>query len=121
MPAKVKLEVLNGTWRGTAFVFRNPDECTVGRAPDCKIRFSLEREYIGVARHHCIFDINPPDIYLRDLDSTTGTFINERPVGSAKDVLNVVRNGDLVRAGPLLLAVEVNDDSTESEQTSLFE
>jgi serine/threonine-protein kinase len=48
---------------------------TVGRASDCLIRLPSDLEYCIVSRHHCLLDIAPPEVRVRDLGSLNGTFV----------------------------------------------
>jgi CBS-domain-containing membrane protein len=36
---------------------------------------------MDISRHHCLLDIDPPHVTVRDLGSLNGTWINELPVG----------------------------------------
>jgi pSer/pThr/pTyr-binding forkhead associated (FHA) protein len=34
-----------------------------------------------ISRYHCLLDINPPDIRIRDFDSLNGTYVNGECIG----------------------------------------
>src|SRR5262245_64113970 len=58
------------------FTFEEPARCVVGRAEDCDIQFLPQPEHANVSRHHCVLDINPPMVTIRDLGSRNGTYVN---------------------------------------------
>ena len=74
-------------------------------------RFSQESVLVGrlntdlvvrdsdVSRRHCIIEVfDASQVYLRDLNSTNGTFVNGRRVSSVR-----LRNGDQIRLGRCLV------------------
>jgi len=78
--ATITLIVTRGPLAGQHYAFDKPTTCTIGRARDCTI--SLPREgHEDVSRHHCLLDISPPAVCIRDLGSTNGTFVNGRKIG----------------------------------------
>ncbi len=80
MGAEVTLQVIEGPLKGQQFLFGERMTCIVGRGPDCyKIRIPESEE--GVSRHHCLLDINPPDIRIRDFGSLNGTYVNDQKIG----------------------------------------
>lgn len=50
--------------------------CTIGRSPRCDVQLIDAR----VSRRHCQLRIDGHSIWLNDLDSTNGTFVNRRRV-----------------------------------------
>lgn len=79
MPARVTLTVTKGKLLGKAFVFDERTTCLIGRATDCQLRLPAEHKIIS--RHHCLLDINPPDVRVRDFGSLNGTYVNGRKIG----------------------------------------
>jgi len=79
MPATVKLTVTEGENAGEEFVFDDRTTCIVGRATDCRPRLVSSKKRIS--RHHCLLDINPPDIRIRDFGSRNGTYVNGELIG----------------------------------------
>lgn len=65
---------------------------TLGRAPDCEMRFADER----VSSRHCRFEAMEGEWVLRDLRSTNRTFVNEEYVG---EVPRRLRHGDYIQLG----------------------
>ncbi len=80
MPAHVKLTAIAGPLSGCEFVFGERTTSIVGRAADCEPQI-VEAGSQLTSRHHCLFDINPPDMRVRDLGSLNGTFVNGIEIG----------------------------------------
>jgi eukaryotic-like serine/threonine-protein kinase len=76
--AKVTITVIDPTVPEKQFVFDGPKTCVVGRETDCDITLPADLAHREVSRHHCLLDIKPPYIRVRDLNSTNGTFVNDK-------------------------------------------
>ncbi|WUH99953.1 protein kinase [Spirillospora sp. NBC_00431] len=74
--SQVTLTVLHGPLKELEFPFAERTTCVIGRADDCTVRLPGAKEYSGVSRHHCLLDINPPHVRVRDLGSSNGTYVN---------------------------------------------
>jgi pSer/pThr/pTyr-binding forkhead associated (FHA) protein len=60
-----------------------------------------------VSKLHCAILHKKDGVFVRDLKSTNGTFINnDRIFGEIK-----VKDGDLLRIGPLVLALKIQEDA----------
>jgi pSer/pThr/pTyr-binding forkhead associated (FHA) protein len=70
-----------GPLAGKKFVFREATRCVIGRSRDCTIALPLEAEHLDVSRRHCVLDIAPPELRVRDLGSLNGTYVNGRKIG----------------------------------------
>jgi hypothetical protein len=81
MPSTVTLCVVHGPLRGAEFVFTERTTTIVGRAADCTPRLPGDAGHRTVSRHHCLIDINPPAVRIRDFGSLNGTYINGVPIG----------------------------------------
>jgi pSer/pThr/pTyr-binding forkhead associated (FHA) protein len=81
MEPTIILIVTRGPLAGQHYAFDKPTTCVVGRARDCTISLPLETEYADVSRHHCLLDISPPTVRVRDLGSLNGTYVNGRKIG----------------------------------------
>src|SRR4051812_27716724 len=81
MPAKVSLRVTKGKLLDQEFGFDERNTCIVGRADDCQPRLPSDEHHKTISRHHCLLDINPPDIRIRDFGSLNGTFVNGTKIG----------------------------------------
>jgi len=80
MPAKVILRIVSGVMAGQEFVFDQRDCCFAGRGTDCIVRIPGTVDRL-ISRRHCMLDINPPDIRIRDYGSLNGTWINDSLIG----------------------------------------
>jgi len=75
----------------------------VGRGPQCHVRPTSPQ----VSERHCSLLQREDGFYLRDLDSKAGTFLNDRRLRGGEIE---VRDGDLVRVGPLTFIVQIGAD-----------
>lgn len=121
--SKVVITVFDEQLGQRQYVYKEPWICLVGRAEDCDIQIPSDLNHLQVSRHHCLLEIHPPLVRLRDLGSTNGTFVNGAKIGprestdrSTTDYLHSIatelRQGDDVCLGrsPLHLQVEVHAD-----------
>ena len=81
MSGKVIIHVTNGVGPAKDIVIEDRTMCTVGRSKDCFLRIPQ----VEVSRHHCVLDIDPPYIRIRDLGSQNGTFLNGDLIGQRQD------------------------------------
>lgn len=72
-------------------VYLQKDRTSLGRAPDNDIVL----ENMVVSGHHCVFDLKGlADVYIEDLRSTNGTYINGKMVRRQR-----LRDGDVIAIG----------------------
>jgi pSer/pThr/pTyr-binding forkhead associated (FHA) protein len=121
MTAKIKLTISEGSDQKKELVFQDPTRSVVGRADDCEIRFPMDPLHMDVSRHHCMFEIDPPTVKVRDLGSRNGTFVNgekigERPreqlppdAGMDGFPAHELHEGDEVKVGHTLIRVDKVD------------
>jgi|SRR5579875_620736 pSer/pThr/pTyr-binding forkhead associated (FHA) protein len=81
MDSTVTLLVTRGPLAGQKFVFTEETSCIIGRSRDCTIPLPQEVEHLDVSRHHCLLEIEPPSLRIRDLGSLNGTYVNGRKIG----------------------------------------
>ncbi|MGO9510633.1 MAG: protein kinase domain-containing protein, partial [Mycobacterium sp.] len=74
------LSVVEGPGTGAQYRYAERATAIVGRADDCDPRIDDAGQML-VSRHHCLFDINPPDIRVRDFGSLNGTHVNGEEIG----------------------------------------
>ena len=79
--SKNHLESQRGQTAGQEFIFDEPTTCIVGRSEDCQPQIPDDEEHRQISRHHCLLDINPPDIRIRDFGSLNGTYVNGQLIG----------------------------------------
>ncbi|MEU2561904.1 protein kinase [Streptomyces longispororuber] len=128
--AAVILSVREGPSVGRTFSFTERTTCVLGRASDCWPR--LPDDDRRVSRHHCLFDINPPDVRVRDFGSLNGTFVNgeeigrRRPDQTPKQAVRTafperdLAHGDEVRIGRTLLRVQTVTGATTLKRTRVY-
>ena len=120
MSATVKLNITSGPLNGKEYAFTARNTCLIGRDVDCGVRLPDDEAHRTISRHHCLLDINPPDIRIRDFGSMNGTFVNgekigQRPVGAAAKqgaALSFperdLEGGDIVALGGTLFRVGIS-------------
>lgn len=85
---RVKLEVLGGPLDGHIFQFNK----TVQIGREGEVGLGIDR---FVSRRHAMIELQPGGVVLEDLNSTNGTFTEDRRVQGRIDL----RNGQLFRVG----------------------
>jgi pSer/pThr/pTyr-binding forkhead associated (FHA) protein len=80
MSPRITLTATEGSLIGQEFVFPIRMAALVGRADDCLIRIR-DGSDLTVSRRHCLLDIDPPVVRVRDLGSRNGTFVNGQKIG----------------------------------------
>ena len=120
MPNQITLSIAEGQYKGKRFIFDSRTTCIMGRSDECNIVIPNKEEYSTISRYHCLLDINPPNIRIRDFGSRNGTYINGRLIGkrgedqtAAEGVkLNLpeydLKHKDTFRLGDCDLAFQVN-------------
>jgi hypothetical protein len=116
MASTVRIEIVDGASRGKEFVFDQHDTFIIGRLPDCHVCITDDNR---VSRHHCILEVNPPDVRICDLGSRNGTHINAQKYGGraqdetpqegahhAYDEVDL-HDGDEIRVGRTIMQVHI--------------
>ncbi|MCE1248607.1 MAG: serine/threonine-protein kinase [Firmicutes bacterium] len=112
---KVVLKVTAGPRQGEEKSFDEADFFTVGRQEDCNFHLPGD-PYLS--RHHFIIEISPPELIMRDLGSTNGTFVNgaryggraegETPEEAKQKAASVdLKDGDHLKVGRTEMQVKV--------------
>ncbi|MEG5040848.1 MULTISPECIES: protein kinase domain-containing protein [unclassified Microcoleus] len=81
MSSEVTLTITSGNLKGREFTFDTRTTCIIGRAKDCYPKIPDDEKHRTISRYHCLLDINPPDIRVRDFGSKNGTFVNGKKIG----------------------------------------
>lgn len=102
-----KLIVASGKNAGrTISIKRN--KLLIGRAEECDVR-PLSEE---VSRRHCAVHAGPDDVFVEDLGSRNGTFVNGvRITGKTK-----VTSGDMIRVGSLEVKVSCTEPAARGSE-----
>jgi eukaryotic-like serine/threonine-protein kinase len=133
MATKVILTVVKGSCEGEQFVFADETRCLVGRE-DCDISLPRSMGHLDVSRQHCLFEIEPPVVRVRDLGSLNGTFVNGEKIGQRagrQPLANIdpnefpareLKDGDEVQVGQSVIRVGVRAgaDHWEPQVLPLF-
>jgi len=96
--------VIAGPQVGRVFTFDQHETFMIGRSEDAQFCLPHDRFF---SRHHCLFEIAPPQCFLRDLGSTNGTYVNGIKAETAH-----LKNGDRIQGGETVLEVEVSVDTS---------
>lgn len=129
MDAKVTLKIIQGIAEQKEFLFTERTTCLIGRSTECHIQLPNDKDHQTVSRYHCLLDINPPAVRIRDFGSLNGTFINGQKIGQRQKNQRVeealktqfpeydLQDGDQIKIGKTLFLVEV---SAAEEHSSLL-
>ena len=85
MPSKVSLKVTQGDLQGQEYVFDERSTCIIGRSGECSLKIPDDADHKMISRHHCLLDINPPDIRVRDFGSLQGTYVGDKRIGKREN------------------------------------
>lgn len=91
---RVNLEVLSGPLDGHVFQFTSTSD--IGR--EGKVKLGIDR---FVSRRHAVVDIQGATVFLEDLASTNGTFIDDERL----DGRTQLSNGKVFRVGRTWLQI----------------
>ncbi|WP_353932760.1 protein kinase [Okeanomitos corallinicola TIOX110] len=81
MQSTITLTITTGKLSGKQYIFDSRTTCLIGRNDDCYLSIPCEIDR-KVSRYHCLLDINPPEIKIKDLGSLNGTYLNNQKIGS---------------------------------------
>jgi pSer/pThr/pTyr-binding forkhead associated (FHA) protein len=127
MSAKITFTAIQGGLEGREFTLAKRGRYIMGRAEDCDLCL-YGGNLSSVSRHHCLLDVEPPGISVRDLGSRNGTFVNGALIGrrSLPDPLDdfarddgfmayELNDGDELRLGQLIFRVSILDTSDAAQ------
>jgi serine/threonine-protein kinase len=116
MDSNVTLLFTRGPLTGRTFIFTEPTSCFIGRSRDCTICLPQELGHLDVSRHHCVLEIVPPALRVRDLGSLNGTFVNDKKVGQR---ITLQVNQDMDASHPSPVTLIDGDEIRLGEHTAL--
>lgn len=99
----VALVVLHGGDIGKRFPLEVPD-MTLGRSPKAEVRVDEE----GVSRRHAQLTLRAGQVFVEDMGSTNGTFVNDQRITRAQ-----INDGDYLKVGDTVLKL-VSGSSIEA-------
>ena len=106
---KISLVVLStGSAAGKALPI-NAAQFIIGRDPDCNLRPASAM----ISKRHCAIIVKGGRVFLRDFDSTNGTFVNETPVKGEVPL----KDGDLLKVGPLSFKLVIEGQPAATKPT----
>lgn len=108
---KAKLIVRGGKLDGREIPVRTP-QFLIGRDETCNLRPASNM----VSKLHCALVAADEALWLRDLKSTNGTFLNGAKIAERA----ALKNGDQIRIGPLLLEIQI-EPSANAQRASAVE
>jgi pSer/pThr/pTyr-binding forkhead associated (FHA) protein len=127
-PAKVTVTVVGNDIDPREYTFGESARCVIGRAEDCDIQFLRRPEHAKVSRHHCVLDIDPPTVTVRDLGSRNGTYVNGETIGqratahptdttdSETNPALALKDGDEIQVGDVVLRVGIAEPADSPER-----
>lgn len=95
----VKLRVLHGASVGKEFGIPTP-KCVIGRHQACDLRPKSD----AISRQHCAVYARDGRVFVRDMKSRNGTFVNGQRVQADCEV----QSGDRLQIGPLVFEICVD-------------
>lgn len=84
MASKIILKVTKGVLEGKEFTYDSKEQLFVGRQEDCAIVLPSET----VSRYHCMLEVTPPNVTVRDFGSLNGTFLNGKKIGQREKTMS---------------------------------
>lgn len=87
-----------------------PGRTVVGREEGCQIRIPVA----SVSRKHCELSDEGGTLKIRDLDSSNGTFVNNKKVGEAE-----LAAGDVLNIGGYTFVVKVDGQPAEIDASAI--
>ena len=94
----VQLVVASGSRAGQVIPIAG-DRFVIGRAEDCHLKPRSEL----VSRYHCEIFLNEGDVFVRDMGSKNGVFLNSRQITET----NELNDGDKLAIGTLAFVVQI--------------
>ncbi len=104
---RVTLRVIAGPQVGRVFTFDEHETFLIGRSETAHFCLPEDRFF---SRNHCLLEIAPPQIFIRDLGSTNGTYVNALRVEATH-----LKAGDRIQGGETVLEVDVSADDPTTD------
>lgn len=95
----VRLTIVCGPHKGTAFTIASGSKVVIGRSRDADLCLRLDPQ---ISRQHVRLEVGSTQVRLFDLESRNGTVLNASKTSAA-----LLRDGDMLRLGKTRIAVAV--------------
>jgi hypothetical protein len=106
---KLSLVVLTtGKWEGKVIPI-TLSQFLIGRDPQCHLRPASA----VISKRHCGLLVRGEQVFLKDFDSTNGTFLNDRPVKGEVEL----KNGDELKVGSIAFTVKIEAGTAVDKPT----
>jgi pSer/pThr/pTyr-binding forkhead associated (FHA) protein len=126
MNATLILKATAGDLQGQQFRFSSPSYCVLGRSRNCTLRLPGDAT---VSRQHCLVEMDTDGVWIQDLGSLNGTFVNGEKIGQRElehngDATMIqpprqgLRDGDLLRICNNVFAVRLVADATQRHDSN---
>src|SRR5262245_52166340 len=99
------LVVSQGKQEGKTLEIKLP-QFLVGRDAQCHLRPASPL----ISKRHCAILQKDGKVFVRDFDSTNGTFVNDEPVKGEREL----QNDDQLKIGPILFTVRIDPTAATS-------
>lgn len=111
---KLRLTVLDGSLSGRNFDLEE-GHLLLGRSPNCSVRFDSIGENIVSSQHAFVYS-SDEGFFVRDNNSTNGTFLNGTPVSNSP-----LSSGDVITFGKdgIDMRVEIGDEAARASVPTL--
>jgi pSer/pThr/pTyr-binding forkhead associated (FHA) protein len=101
MPLQVRLLERGDSPEQTREIPINQPEFLIGRGADCDLRLRAT----AISRHHCLLRLSGAKLWVSDLGSSNGTFVNGQRIHSQVGL----HSGDQLKLGEFLFVVDCGD------------
>jgi pSer/pThr/pTyr-binding forkhead associated (FHA) protein len=123
----VTLKVVEGPHTGKELTCTDRILITIGRSPECNFALSGADADQIVSRRHCLIDVRPDLVEIRDLESRNGTYVNGVRLGFPVDgkldgsmaFRRRLKDGDQISIGTSVFQVSIRqtaDNATSVEE-----
>jgi pSer/pThr/pTyr-binding forkhead associated (FHA) protein len=114
MKSIITLTVKDGSHCGTKYRLEEDRTFTIGRAQDCDLPLPYDGEFQTVSRRHCLLCITPASVWVRDLGSRNGTFLNGELIGNPEfcplppeSLIQELKDGDELKLGGVVFRASI--------------
>lgn len=128
MSTRIKLTVVKGSHEGEELTWVGQTRITIGRSKECTFQLHGAVDDLLVSRRHCLIDVHPDKVEIRDLKSCNGTFVNglrlgesHKPIRGPSALKRRLKNGDAIRIGNAVLQVDIEKGAGDTARVDVTE